>query len=104
VPSYKLLPLGYQMASRLTSDQSTFQNVLKKILLRLAVEHPYHMLLHLLSLAHPSASGREAAATSLLNVRPSLLVVSAPLLCRSQQRPLHSAAPFMQDAHAVPHH
>jgi phosphatidylinositol kinase/protein kinase (PI-3 family) len=70
VPSYKLLPLGYQMVSRLASEESTFQNVLKTILVRLAVEHPYHMLLHLLSLTHVTGSGREAAASSVLDARP----------------------------------
>ena len=72
VPSYKLLPLGYQMVSRLAEEQSTFQAVLRKVLARLAIEHPHHMLLHILSLTHLSGSGRDSVAASLLDVRAPL--------------------------------
>lgn len=70
VPSYKLLPLGYQMVSRLKDEPATFQKVLKKILVRLAVDHPHHMLLHVLSLTHAAPSStRHLAAAALLDVR-----------------------------------
>lgn len=58
VPSYKFLPLMYQMASRLSAAatgslvSSGFQASLKELLLRLAVDHPYHSLYHLYALAN----------------------------------------------------
>ena len=70
VPSHKLLPLGYQMVARLAAERSPFQAVLRKVLARLAIEHPHHMLLHVLALTHLSGTGRDAAAASLLDVRP----------------------------------
>ena len=54
VPSHKLLPLGYQIFARLAAERSPFQAVLRKVLARLAIEHPHHMLLHVLALTHLS--------------------------------------------------
>ncbi|GIM12554.1 hypothetical protein Vretimale_15870, partial [Volvox reticuliferus] len=60
VPSYKWLPLVYQMASRLSTTtppaggggaaSDTFQRVLQSLLLRLAVDHPYHVIYQLFAL------------------------------------------------------
>ncbi|GIL62720.1 hypothetical protein Vafri_16889, partial [Volvox africanus] len=66
VPSYKWLPLVYQMASRLSTTipsaggggggggsataSDTFQRVLQSLLLRLAVDHPYHVVYQLFAL------------------------------------------------------
>jgi len=47
IPSYKLLPLVYQLASRideLDSDDSGFQNNLHAMLLIMGLQHPYHTL------------------------------------------------------------
>ena len=47
IPSYKLLPLVYQLASRigeLDSDDSGFQSNLRDMLLIMGSEHPYHTL------------------------------------------------------------
>ena len=49
VPSHKLIPLGYQLASRLAeseedADFSLFQTILKSTIFRMAKEHPFHML------------------------------------------------------------
>jgi hypothetical protein len=49
VPSHKLIPLAYQLASRLDETKqkkglSLFQNNLKALLLKMSKEHPFHML------------------------------------------------------------
>jgi hypothetical protein len=50
VPSHKLIPLGYQLASRLAEtskggdELARFQTILKSTIFRMANEHPFHML------------------------------------------------------------
>lgn len=50
VPSRKLLPLVYQVASRLSGEQCSFQQTLKELLVRLGTEHPFHCLLQIMAL------------------------------------------------------
>eukprot|EP00892_Ulva_mutabilis_P002510 jgi/Ulvmu1/1225/UM109_0023.1 len=66
VPSHKLLYLSYQMGSRLTLQESPFQKLLWKVVTRLAVEHPHHVLLHLLCLATHASSTKQGAAQQVL--------------------------------------
>ncbi|KAK9828160.1 hypothetical protein WJX74_001187 [Apatococcus lobatus] len=55
-PSYKFLPLVYQLASRLTTispagiQEDSFQAALQDQLVRLGCQHPYHTLYHLFAL------------------------------------------------------
>lgn len=48
IPSYKLIPLSYQLASRLSSTQESvscsFQENLSSLIFRMSRDHPYHML------------------------------------------------------------
>lgn len=68
VPSHKLLYLAYQMASRLTMQDTPFQKLLWKVVTRLAVQHPHHVLLHLLCLETHSSVTRKEAAQQVLQV------------------------------------
>ncbi|KAI9087642.1 hypothetical protein K1719_030512 [Acacia pycnantha] len=57
VQSFKFLPLVYQIASRMGSskdDQGTynFQFALVSLVKKMAIDHPYHTILHLLGLAN----------------------------------------------------
>ncbi|MEW5311589.1 MAG: hypothetical protein WDW38_003292 [Sanguina aurantia] len=56
VPSFKFVPLVYQIASRLGGTDTGFQEVLQSALLRLAREHPFHTLYQLFALTHPGPS------------------------------------------------
>ncbi|CAM9924376.1 unnamed protein product, partial [Hapterophycus canaliculatus] len=53
VPSYKFIPLTYQISSRVgsTGDPS-FRAYVHRLILRLCREHPHHSLLQLLALAN----------------------------------------------------
>ena len=44
VPSYKMVPLIYQLASRLGHGSTLFQKALDRALMRACVEHPYHTI------------------------------------------------------------
>ncbi|KAF4145831.1 FATC domain-containing protein [Phytophthora infestans] len=52
VPSYKLVPLSYQIISRISSssDTGTFQTALRKLVMKLSVQHPHHTLVQLIAL------------------------------------------------------
>lgn len=52
IPSYKFLPLINQIASRIaSSDQHTaFQNSLRRLLIRMCGEHPFHTVVKLIAL------------------------------------------------------
>lgn len=53
VPSYKFIPLTYQISSRVgLGDDGSFRAVVHKLILRLCREHPHHSLLQLLALAN----------------------------------------------------
>eukprot|EP00903_Cladosiphon_okamuranus_P016144 g14899.t1 len=53
VPSYKFIPLTYQISSRVGSaDDPRFQACVHRLILRLCREHPHHSLLQLLALAN----------------------------------------------------
>ena len=80
VPSHKLLRLAYQLASRLAPSAATdssqapdFQHVLAKLLGRMAMKHPHHVLLPLFALraggASAAAAGKAKAATDIITVR-----------------------------------
>lgn len=59
VPSYKFLPLIYQLAARLDVSfdergMTPFQNVLEQLLFSMASQHPYHTIYQILSLKNSS--------------------------------------------------
>lgn len=64
-PSHKLLPLVYQMGSRISGlregQDSPFQRTLEQVLLRLGRDHPFHTLPHLFALAHGNMDKRGKA-------------------------------------------
>lgn len=68
VPSHKLLYLAYQMASRLTMQDTPFQALLWDVVARLAADHPHHVLMHLLCLETHSSDTKKGAAQQVLRV------------------------------------
>ena len=52
VPSYKFLPLAYQIVSRISGSESQplFARVLRSLICKIAGDHPHHILWHLLAL------------------------------------------------------
>lgn len=64
-PSHKWLPLTYQLASRLGTNDGAFQAALHAQLRRMAVEHPFHVLPCLLALANGNrnAAGQQVTPT-----------------------------------------
>ena len=52
VPSYKFVPLIYQISSRLGVGTEEFRETMRVLLERLALEHPHHILLQLYALAN----------------------------------------------------
>ncbi|XP_074316262.1 serine/threonine-protein kinase ATM [Silene latifolia] len=57
VPSYKFIPLVYQIASRMGTSKevqgpNTFQSALASLLKKMAIDHPYHTILQLLALSN----------------------------------------------------
>lgn len=68
LPSWKFIPLAYQIASRFGTQGSppksknkrtpsqggcvTFETALNQLILRIGVQHPYHTLLHILALSN----------------------------------------------------
>lgn len=52
VPSYKFVPLSYQIISRISSstDTGTFQTALRKLVMKMSEQHPHHTLIQLIAL------------------------------------------------------
>ncbi|RLN54888.1 hypothetical protein BBJ28_00002916 [Nothophytophthora sp. Chile5] len=52
VPSYKFVPLSYQIISRISgsSGTDTFQTVLSNLVMKLSEQHPHHTLVQLIAL------------------------------------------------------
>ncbi|KAF0720862.1 hypothetical protein AaE_010260, partial [Aphanomyces astaci] len=59
VPSYKFIPLSYQVISRLGTT-STKSNIVQELVRRLATEHPHHTIVQLLALKNGSKRGTAA--------------------------------------------
>ena len=61
IPSYRFVPLTYQLFSRIDIMQdekvNEFQNVLRGIVLKICTEHPYHGIVQLVALANGKRIG-----------------------------------------------
>jgi len=56
IPSKKFLPLIYQIASRMSTDNtSLFQDVLNTIIETTALDHPHHVLYQIFALSNGEA-------------------------------------------------
>jgi serine-protein kinase ATM len=54
VPSYKFLPLTYQIMSRVGSGTVSFRSALGALIVKMCTEHPYHSLMQLFAMANSS--------------------------------------------------
>ncbi|XP_078513177.1 serine-protein kinase ATM [Lissotriton helveticus] len=52
IPSYKFLPLMYQLAARMGTKKMGFHDVLNNLISRISLDHPYHTLFIILALAN----------------------------------------------------
>jgi hypothetical protein len=68
IPSFRFVPLASQLFSRLDFDASSprigaFQEQLRRLLFKLTLDHPYHSIIHLITLSNgKKVSGRHANA------------------------------------------
>lgn len=61
IPSYRFVPLTYQLFSRIESVEeiggNDFQNILRDMVLKICTEHPYHGIVQLIALANGKRIG-----------------------------------------------
>jgi ataxia telangiectasia mutated family protein len=61
IPSYRLVPLTYQLFSRIDEvqgdDKSGFQNILRDVVYKICSEHPYHGIVQILALSNGQRIG-----------------------------------------------
>jgi len=50
VPSYKFVPLTYQISSRIGNGTRPFQKAIKQLVKRLCLDHPYHTLVQIFAI------------------------------------------------------
>ncbi len=91
VPSHKLIPLGYQLASRLAEskegDFSLFQDILKSTIFKMAKEHPFHMLPILFALKNGAKAKDMAGSRSGLafQANASRINAASDIISRAQK-------------------
>uniref|UniRef100_A0A6J0UF85 non-specific serine/threonine protein kinase n=1 Tax=Pogona vitticeps TaxID=103695 RepID=A0A6J0UF85_9SAUR len=73
IPSYKFLPLMYQLAARMGTKTTGFHPILNNLIARISLDHPHHTLFIILALANankdelltkPEAPGRSRLTKS----------------------------------------
>ncbi|XP_034265463.1 LOW QUALITY PROTEIN: serine-protein kinase ATM [Pantherophis guttatus] len=52
IPSYKFLPLMYQLAARMGTRMNDFHEILNNLIARISLDHPHHTLFIILALAN----------------------------------------------------
>uniref|UniRef100_A0A8D2J9V7 non-specific serine/threonine protein kinase n=1 Tax=Varanus komodoensis TaxID=61221 RepID=A0A8D2J9V7_VARKO len=52
IPSYKFLPLMYQLAARMGTKSMEFHHILNNLIARISLDHPHHTLFIILALAN----------------------------------------------------
>ncbi|KAM6448107.1 serine-protein kinase ATM isoform 1-T2 [Liasis olivaceus] len=52
IPSYKFLPLMYQLAARMGTKMTGFHEILNNLIARISLDHPHHTLFIILALAN----------------------------------------------------
>ncbi|XP_013917836.1 PREDICTED: serine-protein kinase ATM [Thamnophis sirtalis] len=52
IPSYKFLPLMYQLAARMGTRMNKFHEILNNLIARISLDHPHHTLFIILALAN----------------------------------------------------
>lgn len=64
VPSRKFAPLMNQLSSRLQDNQSGFQKLLYRLVLRICQDHPYHGMYHVYASRKNKSDAKDEAANS----------------------------------------
>ncbi|KAJ6662351.1 hypothetical protein lerEdw1_012515 [Lerista edwardsae] len=74
IPSYKFLPLMYQLAARM-GTKTEFHQILNNLIARISLDHPHHTLFIILALAN---ANKDELLSKSEAVRSSRLAKSAP--------------------------
>jgi ataxia telangiectasia mutated family protein len=95
IPSFRFVPLVYQIFSRIggqpgDGERDNFQDILKKQVFRMSIEHPYHCIVQLLALSNGknvgAGVGGRAAETYLENVDDAKVAAAIEIIgCLEQQ-------------------
>ncbi|KAG7387320.1 hypothetical protein PHYBOEH_008269 [Phytophthora boehmeriae] len=104
VPSYKFVPLSYQIISRISSviDGDTFQAALRKLVMKLCAQHPHHALVQLIALKNSGAVEGKGALQFRTNVgdaKSEGAKVYLDELQRTEQRELLESLDIMANAY-----
>ncbi|KAJ1938050.1 Serine/threonine-protein kinase tel1, partial [Linderina pennispora] len=62
IASAKFLPLAHQLCARLSTDETPFHLVLRRLVYRMAVEYPYHIIGHLFALRNANRTSSAASS------------------------------------------
>lgn len=62
VPSFRFVPLAYQIFSRIASGTEDFQHILKSLVHKMCAEHPYHCIVQLMALSNGDEVGTQQGA------------------------------------------
>jgi len=57
IPSFRFVPLAYQIFSRIASGPEEFQDTLKSLVSRMCQDHPYHCIIQLIALSNGEKAG-----------------------------------------------
>ncbi|OWZ22232.1 Phosphatidylinositol kinase [Phytophthora megakarya] len=104
VPSFKFVPLSYQIISRInnTSDTGTFQTALQKLVIKLSVQHPHHTLVQLIALKNSGdveGKGALQFRTNIGDAKAEGAKVYLAELMKSEQRELLESLDSMANAY-----
>ncbi|ETP45506.1 hypothetical protein F442_08117 [Phytophthora nicotianae P10297] len=104
VPSYKFVPLSYQIISRISSssDTGTFQTALRKLVMKLSVQHPHHTLVQLIALKNSGdveGKGALQFRTNVGDAKAEGAKVYLTELMKTEQRELLESLDSMANAY-----
>ena len=94
IPSFRFVPLVYQIFSRIggqAGDRETdrFQGILKKLIYRMSVDHPYHCLVQLFALSNGKNVGAgvdgRSAETYLANINDAKVEAADEIIARLER-------------------
>jgi ataxia telangiectasia mutated family protein len=82
VPSFRFVPLAYQIFSRIASGTEAFQRILKSLVHKMCAEHPYHCIVQLMALSNGDNVGTQLGASMYRENVDAAKIASAKLILR----------------------
>uniref|UniRef100_M4B888 non-specific serine/threonine protein kinase n=1 Tax=Hyaloperonospora arabidopsidis (strain Emoy2) TaxID=559515 RepID=M4B888_HYAAE len=105
VPSFKFIPLSYQIISRISSrpaDTDTFETALGKLVMKLSVEHPHHTLVQIVALKNSGeveGKGALQFRTNVGDAKAEGAKLYLAELMKTEQRKLLESLDFIANAY-----